>query len=107
MKHPITQFRIVGIAEAVSYLLLLGWAMPLKYIYKLPEAVRIVGAIHGGLFILYVITIFRAARFAKWTVSRMAEAFVASLLPCGPFVIDYKYRDELREERPADSTSQP
>lgn len=95
MKHPITQFRIVAMAEGVSYLLLLGVAMPLKYMFGQPEAVRILGSIHGGLFLLYLLTIFLAARHARWSVARILEAFVASLLPFGPFYLEYKYRAEF------------
>ncbi len=95
MKHPITQFRIVALAEGISYLLLLGWAMPLKYYYQQPWAVRLVGSIHGGLFVLYMLTIFLAARHAKWSWFRILEAFVASLLPFGPFYLEYRYQAEF------------
>lgn len=93
--RPINQFRLVAIAEGLSFLLLLGWAMPLKYLYGQPQAVRIIGSIHGGLFILYVIAIARAARSGKWSWGRIVEAFVASLLPFGPFFLEYKYRNEF------------
>lgn len=95
MLNPITHFRIVALAEGVSYLLLLGWAMPLKYLYDQPLAVRIVGAIHGGLFVLYMLTIVRAALHGKWSAGRIVEAVVASLLPFGPFFLEYKYRKEF------------
>lgn len=98
MKHPITQFRIVALAEGISFLLLLCWAMPLKYLYGQPLAVRIVGSIHGGLFVLYMLAIFRAARFGKWTWGRIIEAIVASLLPCGPLFLEYKYRHEFSRD---------
>lgn len=90
MSNPLTQFRIVALAEGLSFLVLLGIAMPLKYIAGQPEAVRIVGSIHGGLFLLYVIAVFRAALYCKWPIRSIAEALVASLLPFGPFVFDRK-----------------
>lgn len=101
VKHPITQFRITGIAEGLSYLLLLGWAMPLKYVYKQPLAVQIVGSVHGALFVIFVITIYRAARWGKWSKARMLEAFVASLVPFGTFYLEYKYQREFSSAKDA------
>lgn len=105
MTNPITQFRCVAIAEGISYLLLLGWAMPLKYLYGMPAAVEVVGAIHGGLFLLYILTILLAGRHARWSWARMAEAFVASLLPFGPFYLEYKYQAEFAGKRDSSNTT--
>ena len=49
----IGKFRLTGIVEGTSYLLLLGVAMPLKYIWHMPIYVKVVGMTHGILFILY------------------------------------------------------
>ena len=40
-------FKIISALEAISFLVLLGIAMPLKYIWDMPEMVRIVGMAHG------------------------------------------------------------
>ncbi|MGB0788445.1 MAG: DUF3817 domain-containing protein, partial [Marinirhabdus sp.] len=53
MGVSVKTFRIISVLEAVSFLLLLGIAMPLKYIWGSPEMVRIVGAAHGVLFLAY------------------------------------------------------
>ena len=47
-------FRIIALAEGISFLTLLFVAMPMKYFMGMPEVVRVVGSIHGGLFLLYV-----------------------------------------------------
>lgn len=99
-KRPITTFRMVGHAEAVSFILLLGIAMPLKYLADMPLAVRIVGSIHGGLFILYLLAAFNAGRAAQWGATQFIEAVVASLLPFGPFVIDRKWREQADRLEP-------
>ena len=46
-------FRVVSIAEATSFLVLLLIAMPLKYGADLPVAVQVMGPIHGILFLGY------------------------------------------------------
>jgi integral membrane protein len=45
--------RILGNIEGVSYLLLLFIAMPMKYYFGMPMAVKIVGMAHGVLFVAY------------------------------------------------------
>ena len=51
-------FRIVAILEGVSYLLLLFFAVPLKYIWHIEIYVQTIGMAHGILFMAYVIIIF-------------------------------------------------
>jgi integral membrane protein len=94
MSNPIKQFRIVALAEGISFLVLLGIAMPLKYLADVPQPVKIVGAIHGGLFILYILAVFRAARYSKWSLERIFEAIVASVFPLGPFWFEHKLKRE-------------
>ena len=94
MTNPITQFRIIALAEGISFLVLLGIAMPLKYAAGNPEPVRIVGWIHGGLFVLYLIAVVRAAHYGKWPLTWIIGAVVASFLPFGPFIFDHKVKRE-------------
>ena len=51
-------FRKVALLEGISLIVLMGIAMPLKYVWDQPEAVRIVGWIHGILFIVYIWILF-------------------------------------------------
>ena len=92
MNRAVHFLRIVGLTEAVSYMLLVGIAMPLKYIWGQPQAVRMVGMIHGILFVLFCIALLRATIVAKWPLSRAALLFVASLLPFGPFLLDKRMK---------------
>ena len=88
VKNPIPFLRKVAFYEAISFLLLLGLAMPLKYIWHMPQAVRWVGLAHGVLFILLCVALLRVLVVAKWPLGRAALIFVASLLPFGPFFVD-------------------
>lgn len=84
----VERLRLVGKIEGVSYLLLLGVAMPLKYLAHLPMAVKVVGWAHGVLFVAFMIALWRAWRKAPLSFQQALTAFIASLLPFGPFVID-------------------
>src|SRR5690606_32691484 len=88
LKDPLARLRFVGKIEALSYLLLLGVAMPLKYLAGQPLAVRVVGMAHGILIILLGILILQMVLERTWTVKKAAIVLGAALLPFGPFVID-------------------
>jgi len=98
-KTSLGRLRVIGWWEGASFLLLLGVAMPLKYWFDRPEYVRVVGAAHGALFLLYVSAAWQTALVQNWPWRRTALAFLASLLPAGPFVLEAKL---LRGEKPLD-----
>jgi integral membrane protein len=91
MSHDqklLRKFRRVAIPEGISFLVLLGLAMPLKYGLGIEWPVKVVGWAHGVLFIAYCYYVLRCWIAYRWSVRFAALAFVASLLPFGPFVID-------------------
>jgi len=88
----IKNLRILGNVEGVSYLLLLGVAMPLKYLADMPLAVRIVGMGHGVLFIAYCILLALCMRRLKWSLGFGVKLFVATLIPFGTFVTDRRLK---------------
>ncbi len=81
-------FRAVGFLEGCSFLLLLGVAMPRKYLADMPLAVRYVGWAHGVLFLAYIAVAFAAADKMNWTVTQRLGSLMAAILPFGPFVFD-------------------
>ena len=80
--------RKIGIAEGVSFLLLLLIAMPLKYGLGLPLAVKYTGWVHGFLFVLYVGLAFYAKEVYNWPIKRFLLAFAAAWFPLGTFFFD-------------------
>lgn len=90
MKTPISRLRTVGIYEGISYLLLLGIAMPIKYMLGIPEVVKYVGWAHGVLFVLYMVALLQVTLVHRWSILKVAAGVLASLLPFGPFILDKK-----------------
>jgi integral membrane protein len=80
-------FLIVGKIEGYSYLLLLFIAMPLKYIFHIPEFVRPVGSIHGALFVAFMILLAMMFFKVKLSFKNSALAFLMSLVPFGTFFL--------------------
>lgn len=92
MIAPLTpRFRKIGQLEGASFLLLLGVAMPLKYLAGQPMAVRVVGLAHGLLFIAYVAAIFGALAEGRLDRRAAVVAFLASLVPFGPFWFEARH----------------
>lgn len=77
----------IGHLEGISFLLLLGIAMPLKYIFDLPIWVRIVGSLHGFLFVAFAIILAIAWKKIPLTFIQAAKIFILSFLPFGTFFL--------------------
>jgi integral membrane protein len=90
LRDPVGRVRAVGMVEGVSFLLLMGVAMPLKYLADLPLAVTYVGWAHGVLFVAFVLVLFQAWAGGALSFGKSALALLAALLPFGPFLIDRK-----------------
>jgi integral membrane protein len=83
------QFRIIAFLEGVSYLLLFGVGMPLKYWMDIPQPNYIIGLLHGFLFICYIAWLLVIWIKLKWSFIEIFLSFIASLLPFGTFIADY------------------
>jgi integral membrane protein len=92
----VQRLRQIGKIEGISFLLLLGIAMPLKYLAGWPVAVKVVGWAHGVLFIAFLWALWGAWRRAGLPIWLVGLAFMASLLPFGPFLLD----ERLARHRP-------
>jgi integral membrane protein len=78
-------FNKIAFAEGVSYIALIGVAMPLKYLFEMPLAVTYVGWAHGVLFVSYCACLPYFLFESKWKFTRCLRAFVLALLPFGTF----------------------
>ncbi len=90
LQSPIGRLRIIAFLEGVSFLVLLGIAMPLKYYCDSPMAVRVIGMAHGVFFIAFIFSLIDVKISHRWSLGKMLIAFIASLVPFGTFVLDAK-----------------
>ena len=94
LSTALGRFRLVSLVEGLSYVILVGIAMPLKYGAGNTTIVPVVGSIHGGLFVLFVLALAAAARAQRWTHRQTATAFIAGLIPLGAFWLEHRLRRE-------------
>lgn len=104
-------FRVVSILEGLSYILLLFFAVPIKYLIGNEFYVKFLGLPHGILFILYIvmastiqlrkISLKKAYSFkfynlkCTWKAITFCFILLCSLIPFGTFYIDKKYLRKL------------
>ncbi|WP_031073726.1 DUF3817 domain-containing protein [Streptomyces sp. NRRL S-118] len=84
------RLRLVSAPEAVSFLLLLVCSV-LKRTTEF-NAVPVMGAVHGVLFILYVLFWLDAWNRTKWDVRTAAVYFLLSVVPFGGFFADRRLK---------------
>ncbi len=87
-NKQLQQFAYISLAEGVSFILLLGIAMPLKYLADMPLMVKYVGWAHGVLFMAYVFQLLYLTAILKWKFQRLITYFIAAFLPLAPFFVE-------------------
>jgi integral membrane protein len=97
MKKTFSWFRKVAFAEGISFLVLLGIAMPLKYFADMPMAVTIVGGLHGLLFVGFIVLAYMVKEEHNKDFRWMMKAGLASILPFGTFIADKEWKKQESE----------
>lgn len=82
-------FRKIAVAEGVSYLAF-GATMPLKYGLGILWPNKIVGGLHGALFVAFCILLLAVWVNERWSIGRVAAFGLASLLPFGTIWLERK-----------------
>ncbi len=89
VKSNTGRLRIIGFLEGVSLLVLVFVAVPLKYIGHLPALVKMIGPVHGILFLLFIILTISVGVEQKWSFRGTTwKVLLACLIPFGTFYID-------------------
>ncbi len=74
-------FRVVAVAEALSWVGLLA-GMHVKYVLGTSEAgVQFFGPVHGAVFVAYVVLALVSARILRWSPGTTLLALAAAVPP--------------------------
>ena len=84
-------FKIVSLLEGLSYVLLLLFAVPFKYLLGNDFYVQILGMPHGVLFLLYLCFSFLLKKQMKWGGGVFLVVLLASIVPFGTFYVNKKH----------------
>ncbi|MFN8671699.1 MAG: DUF3817 domain-containing protein [Candidatus Sericytochromatia bacterium] len=91
----LNKLRTTSILEGISFIILLFIAMPLKYKFGLPIAVKITGSLHGLLFVLLIVFLADAKGKNLIPMDLIIKIFIASLIPFGTFFMDKKIKAHI------------
>ena len=96
LTTKIGRLRLIGILEGISLLVLVGIAVPLKHVLDEPLLVRIMGPVHGLLFLMFVINTLSVGIDYRWKFSTTTwKVLVACLVPFGTFYIDRRILSKM------------
>ncbi|MFJ8043136.1 DUF3817 domain-containing protein [Kitasatospora sp. NPDC096147] len=98
-SSAVHRLRLVSAPEGLSFILLLICSV-LKRTTDF-NAVPFMGAVHGALFVLYVVFLALAWQKQRWDAKRGIVLFVLSVLPFGGFAAERMLAKEERGEYPA------
>ncbi len=91
--------KVVAILEAVSFLVLITSSV-VKRGFDGPEGpVKVMGMVHGLLFLTYVLLTILVAADERWRLSRTLLTLVCAVIPFGGFIADRKLIDQPADAR--------
>ena len=82
---------MIAFIEGLSYLLILGVTMPLKYGMNMPEPNKFVGMLHGVFFVFYLLAVLQSSILGQWNKMKLMISLLVSVIPFGTFWADYKW----------------
>jgi integral membrane protein len=94
-----TFLRKAALLEGTTLVLLVLIAVPLKRLAGMPEAVSIIGPVHGIAFLVYVVLLSAALFKDLLNIQTWLVGLIAAFIPFGSFLF------ERKALRPAPSAS--
>lgn len=102
LTTKIGRLRLIAFLEGVSLIVLLGIAMPMKYIGGYASFSYVTGLTHGVLFLLFLMASISVAIEYRWKFGQVAWFFfLTCVVPFGSFYADHTILSKVqaREEK--------
>jgi integral membrane protein len=97
LSKPLSRLRFIGLLEGCTLLILVAIAAPLRHLAGFPIATRVMGPIHGFVFILYLVALIDCISGGAWTAREIARGAFACLVPFGTFLNDGLIRRKIAQ----------
>jgi len=99
LKTKVGRLRIIGYLEGLSLLALVFVAVPMKYFFANPNITKILGPIHGAIFLLFLFNTLSVGVEHNWKFKTTTlKVIIACFIPFGTFYIDNKILSKLKEK---------
>lgn len=97
-KTKLGRIRIIGFLEGLSLLVLIFVAIPMKHLFHNPTLSKLLGPIHGAIFLVFVLNTMSLAIEQNWKFRTTTwKIIVACFIPFGTFYINHKIFKNLKE----------
>lgn len=96
LAGALLRYRVMAYIVGVGLIILVFVGMPLKYGAGITAVVSVVGALHGVLYIVYLVAALDLARRARFSILEMLAMVGAGLLPGLAFVIERRVTRRVR-----------
>ncbi len=101
----LTAYKVMSYITGVGLIVLVFIAVPIKYVPALGQKegpVAVVGALHGYLYMIYVVLTLVLAYSRKWKLPKLILVVAAGTIPLAVFFAERRVvRDEARREADA------
>lgn len=98
LKTRIGRLRIMGFLEGISLIILVFIAVPMKYWLHDESLTKMLGPVHGALFLLFLLNACSAGIEQKWKVKTIGMILASCFIPFGTFYVDYKFLKNIDNE---------
>ncbi len=102
MSGAILRYRIMAYVVGVGLIILVCVGVPLQYAANSPGVVRVVGPIHGALYIVYLLAAADLARRARFGLLQMGAMVCAGFVPVVAFLVERQVVHRLAAEARAE-----
>jgi len=97
LRGALIRYRVMAYAVGVGLIVLVFVGIPLQ-IAGHPEVVRVVGPIHGFLYIVYLVAAADLTRRGRWPLTQLVWVLLAGLVPFAAFVVERRVTRRVEEQ---------
>jgi integral membrane protein len=107
VAKALTRYRVIAYVVGVGLLVLVLIGVPLNHIADEPGVVKVVGPLHGVLFILYLLATAELAIRCRWSLVRTLLVMAAGTIPFMSFVAERRVTRDIRAATGGHAAEEP
>jgi len=96
LKGALARYRVLAYIVGVGLLALVA-AMVMNYGFDQPQYSRIVGPVHGFLYVIYLVLTVDLGLKARWPIVRTGLVLLAGMIPFVSFIVERRISREFRQ----------
>ena len=95
MRAALLRFRVLSYVVGTVLIVLVCFAVPLRYLGDRPHLSETISPIHGFLYIVYLAVTVDLARRRGWSLVRTVGVMLAGTVPFLSFVVERRVTHEI------------